>query len=62
MTSIFAQIISVALILIFDSGVDLNYSYAWILGSISIMSLLEAYTTQIDNLLLPLYLLILLMA
>uniref|UniRef100_A0A8C4PJN0 dolichol kinase n=1 Tax=Equus asinus asinus TaxID=83772 RepID=A0A8C4PJN0_EQUAS len=62
MTSIFAQIISVALILIFDSGVDLNYSYAWILGSISIVSLLEAYTTQIDNLLLPLYLLILLMA
>ncbi|XP_045324519.1 dolichol kinase [Leopardus geoffroyi] len=61
-TSIFAQIISVALILIFDSGVDLNYSYAWILGSISIVSLLEAYTTQIDNLLLPLYLLILLMA
>ncbi|XP_060010114.1 dolichol kinase [Lagenorhynchus albirostris] len=62
MTSIFAQIISVALILIFDSGVDLNYSYAWILGSISTVSLLEAYTTQIDNLLLPLYLLILLMA
>ncbi|KFO31913.1 dolichol kinase [Fukomys damarensis] len=62
MTSIFAQIISVALILIFDSGVDLNYSYAWLLGSISTVSLLEAYTTQIDNLLLPLYLLILLMA
>lgn len=62
MTSIFAQIISVALILIFDSGVDLNYGYAWILGSISTVSLLEAYTTQIDNLLLPLYLLILLMA
>ncbi|KAG3288134.1 dolichol kinase [Ictidomys tridecemlineatus] len=62
MTSIFAQIISVALILIFDSGVDLNYSYVWILGSISMVSLLEAYTTQIDNLLLPLYLLILLMA
>lgn len=62
MTSIFAQIISVALILIFDSGVDLNDSYAWILGSISMVSLLEAYTTQIDNLLLPLYLLILLMA
>ncbi|XP_049629998.1 dolichol kinase [Suncus etruscus] len=61
MTSIFAQIISVALILIFDSGVDLNYSYAWILGSISTVSLLEAYTTQIDNLILPLYLLILLM-
>ncbi|KAM4876340.1 dolichol kinase [Thomomys bottae] len=61
-TSIFAQIISVALILIFDTGVDLNYSYAWILGSISTVSLLEAYTTQIDNLLLPLYLLILLMA
>ncbi|KAM5330882.1 dolichol kinase [Glossophaga mutica] len=62
MTSIFAQIISVALILIFDSEVDLNHSYAWILGSITVVSLLEAYTTQIDNLLLPLYLLILLMA
>lgn len=62
MTSIFAQIISVVLILIFDTGVDLNYSYAWILGSISAVSLLEACTTQIDNLLLPLYLLILLMA
>lgn len=62
MTSIFAQIISVALILIFDSGVDLNNSYAWILGSVSMVSLLEAYTMQIDNLLLPLYLLILLMA
>lgn len=62
MTSIFAQIISVVLILIFDTGVDLNYSYAWILGSVSAVSLLEAYTTQIDNLLLPLYLLILLMA
>ncbi|XP_074067091.1 dolichol kinase [Macrotis lagotis] len=61
MTSIFAQIISVALILIFDSRVDLNSSYAWILGSISIVSLLEAYTTQIDNLILPLYLQILLM-
>lgn len=62
MTSIFAQVISVALILIFDSEVDINHSYAWILGSISTVSLLEAYTTQIDNLLLPLYLLILLMA
>ncbi|XP_001368167.3 dolichol kinase [Monodelphis domestica] len=62
MSSIFAQIISVALILIFDSKVDLNSSYAWILGSITIISLLEAYTTQIDNLMLPLYLQILLMA
>lgn len=62
MTSIFAQVISVALIVIFDSEVDINHSYAWILGSISTVSLLEAYTTQIDNLLLPLYLLILLMA
>uniref|UniRef100_A0A8D0H3D4 dolichol kinase n=1 Tax=Sphenodon punctatus TaxID=8508 RepID=A0A8D0H3D4_SPHPU len=62
MTAIFAQIIAVALILIFDSSVDLNASYAWILGSISLVSLLEAYTTQIDNLLLPLYLQILLMA
>uniref|UniRef100_A0ACB8F0H9 Uncharacterized protein n=1 Tax=Sphaerodactylus townsendi TaxID=933632 RepID=A0ACB8F0H9_9SAUR len=62
MTAIFAQIITVALILIFDSLVDLNASYSWILVSISLVSLLEAYTTQVDNLLLPLYLQILLMA
>ncbi|ELK33440.1 Dolichol kinase [Myotis davidii] len=62
MTSIFAQIISLALILTFDHEVDINHSYAWIWGSLSTVSLLEAYTTQIDNLLLPLYLLILLMA
>lgn len=62
MTSIFAQIIAVAVILIFDSAVDLNASYSWILVSVSLVSLLEAYTTQVDNLLLPLYLQILLMA
>ncbi|XP_032993717.1 dolichol kinase isoform X1 [Lacerta agilis] len=61
MMSIFAQIIAVAIILIFDSSVDLNASYSWILASISLVSLLEAYTTQVDNLLLPLYLQILLM-
>nr|XP_060613507.1 dolichol kinase [Anolis sagrei ordinatus]XP_060613508.1 dolichol kinase [Anolis sagrei ordinatus] len=62
MTSIFAQVIAVAIILIFDPAVDLNASYAWILVSISLVSLLEAYTSQVDNLLLPLYLQILLMA
>ncbi|XP_032563857.1 dolichol kinase [Chiroxiphia lanceolata] len=62
MTAIFAQIIAVALILIFDSSVNLNSSYAWILASVSLVSLLEAYTTQIDNLLLPLYLQIMFMA
>ncbi|XP_061460512.1 dolichol kinase [Rhineura floridana] len=62
MTAIFAQIIAVAVILIFDSAVDLNASYSWILASISLVSLLEAYTSQVDNLLLPLYLQILLMA
>ncbi|NXR12702.1 DOLK kinase, partial [Semnornis frantzii] len=62
MTAIFAQVIAVALILIFDSSVNLNSSYAWILASISLVSLLEAYTTQIDNLLLPLYLQIMFMA
>ncbi|XP_053138564.1 dolichol kinase [Hemicordylus capensis] len=62
MTAIFAQIIAVAVILIFDSAVDLNASYSWILFSISLVSLLEAYTTQVDNLILPLYLQILLMA
>lgn len=61
MTAIFAQIIAVALILIFDSSVNLNSSYAWILVSVSLVSLLEAYTTQIDNLLLPLYLQIMFM-
>uniref|UniRef100_A0A8D2IL03 dolichol kinase n=2 Tax=Varanus komodoensis TaxID=61221 RepID=A0A8D2IL03_VARKO len=61
MTSIFAQIITVAVILIFDSTVDLNASYSWILACISLVSLLEAYTSQVDNLLLPLYLQILLM-
>ncbi|XP_010283955.1 PREDICTED: dolichol kinase [Phaethon lepturus] len=62
MTAIFAQIIAVALILIFDSSVNLNSGYAWILASVSLVSLLEAYTTQIDNLLLPLYLQIMFMA
>ncbi|XP_054030339.1 dolichol kinase [Dryobates pubescens] len=62
MTAIFAQLIAVALILIFDSSVNLNSSYAWILAAVSLVSLLEAYTTQIDNLLLPLYLQVLLMA
>ncbi|KAL8174770.1 UNVERIFIED_CONTAM: hypothetical protein K2H54_053505 [Gekko kuhli] len=62
MTAIFAQIITVAVILIFDSTVDLNASYSWILVSISLVSLLEAYTTQVDNLILPLYLQILLLA
>uniref|UniRef100_A0A6J0TQP9 dolichol kinase n=1 Tax=Pogona vitticeps TaxID=103695 RepID=A0A6J0TQP9_9SAUR len=61
MMAIFAQIIAVALILIFDTAVDLNASYAWILASISLVSLLEAYTTQVDNVILPLYLQILLM-
>ncbi|KAG7477292.1 hypothetical protein MATL_G00092480 [Megalops atlanticus] len=60
-TSIFAQIIAVALFLIFDGAINLNASYAWVVGSIALVSLLEAYTSQIDNLLLPLYLFILLM-
>ncbi|XP_038637472.1 dolichol kinase [Scyliorhinus canicula] len=60
-TSIFAQIIAVALILIFDKTVSLNGSYTWIVGSIVIVSLLETYTNQIDNLLLPLYLFLMLM-
>ncbi|XP_015222482.1 dolichol kinase [Lepisosteus oculatus] len=60
-TSIFAQIIAIALFLIFDEAINLNTSYAWIVGSVTLVSLLEAYTAQIDNLLLPLYLFILLM-
>lgn len=62
MMSIFGQVIAVSLILIFDSGVTLNAHYAWIVGSITLVSLLEAFTLQIDNLFLPLYLQILLMA
>uniref|UniRef100_UPI00398EC8C0 dolichol kinase n=1 Tax=Pristiophorus japonicus TaxID=55135 RepID=UPI00398EC8C0 len=60
-TSVFAQIIAVALILIFDKTVSLSGSYIWIMGSIVIVSLLEAYTDQIDNLFLPLYLFLMLM-
>ncbi|XP_043914722.1 dolichol kinase [Protopterus annectens] len=55
-TSVFAQIICVAVILIFDHNVVLNAGYGWILGSITLVSLLEAYTDQIDNFILPLYL------
>lgn len=60
-TSVFAQIIAVAIFLIFDEAVNLNASYAWVLGSMALVSMLEAYTAQIDNLLLPLYLFILLL-
>ncbi|KAI4816736.1 hypothetical protein KUCAC02_009049 [Chaenocephalus aceratus] len=59
-TSIFAQIIAVAMFLIFDGSINLNSTYSWIVGSISLVAMLEAYTSQIDNLLLPLYLFILL--
>ncbi|XP_054614207.1 dolichol kinase [Dunckerocampus dactyliophorus] len=60
-TSVFAQIIAVAIFLIFDGSINLNSTYSWIVGSITLVAMLEAYTSQIDNLLLPLYLLILLM-
>ncbi|XP_028664906.1 dolichol kinase [Erpetoichthys calabaricus] len=60
-TSVFAQIIAVALLLIFDGTINLNASYSWIVSSITLVSLLEAFTSQIDNLILPLYLFILLM-
>uniref|UniRef100_A0A8C5R375 dolichol kinase n=1 Tax=Leptobrachium leishanense TaxID=445787 RepID=A0A8C5R375_9ANUR len=59
--SVFAQIIAVALILICDGGVNINSGYAWLIWSIAVVSLLEAFTTQIDNLILPLYLHIMLM-
>ncbi|XP_062333440.1 dolichol kinase [Osmerus eperlanus] len=60
-TSVFAQIIAVAMFLIFDGTINLNSSYSWIVGSITLVAMLEAYTSQIDNLLLPLYLFILLL-
>ncbi|XP_077594198.1 dolichol kinase [Stigmatopora nigra] len=60
-TSVLAQIAGVAVLLIFDGGVDLNGAYLWIAGSVTLVAVLEAYTAQIDNLLLPLYLLILFM-
>uniref|UniRef100_A0A3Q0S5J8 dolichol kinase n=3 Tax=Heroini TaxID=318529 RepID=A0A3Q0S5J8_AMPCI len=60
-TSVFAQIIAVAMFLIFDSSINLNSTYSWIVGSITLVAMLEAYTSQIDNLLLPLYLFILLL-
>ncbi|XP_062409992.1 dolichol kinase [Sardina pilchardus] len=60
-TSVFAQVIAVAIFLLADGSLNLNASYSWVVGSISIVAMLEAYTSQIDNLLLPLYLHILLM-
>lgn len=60
-TSVFAQVIAVALFLIADSSINLNASYSWVVGSVSMVAMLEAYTTQIDNLLLPLYLYVLLL-
>lgn len=60
-TSVFAQVIAVAVFLIFDGTINLNSSYSWIVGSITLVAMLEAYTSQIDNLLLPLYLFILLL-
>ncbi|XP_068191388.1 dolichol kinase [Antennarius striatus] len=60
-TSVFAQIIAVAMVLIFDGSINLNSTYSWLVGAISLVALLEAYTSQVDNLLLPLYLFILLL-
>ncbi|XP_073680367.1 dolichol kinase [Garra rufa] len=60
-TSVFAQIIAVVVFLIADSSINLNASYSWVVGSITMVAMLEAYTSQIDNLLLPLYLYILLL-
>lgn len=60
-TSVFAQIIAVAVVLIFDGSINLNSTYSWIVGSVTLVAMLEAYTSQIDNLLLPLYLFILLL-
>lgn len=60
-TSVFAQVIAVAIFLLADSSLNLNTTYSWVVGSISMVAMLEAYTSQIDNLLLPLYLHILLL-
>ncbi|XP_076842486.1 dolichol kinase [Brachyhypopomus gauderio] len=60
-TSVFAQVIAVAIFLIADGSINLNSSYSWVVGSIAMVAMLEAYTSQIDNLLLPLYLYVLLL-
>ncbi|XP_057675089.1 dolichol kinase [Corythoichthys intestinalis] len=60
-TSVLAQVAAVALLLIFDAEVDLDGAFSWVLASVTLVAVLEAYTAQIDNLLLPLYLLVLLM-
>ncbi|KAL2100185.1 hypothetical protein ACEWY4_004579 [Coilia grayii] len=60
-TSVFAQVIAVAIFLLADGSLNLNTSYSWVVGSIAMVAMLEAYTSQIDNLLLPLYLHILLL-
>ncbi|KAI4905001.1 hypothetical protein NFI96_002147 [Prochilodus magdalenae] len=54
-TSVFAQVIAVVIFLIADGSINLNASYSWVVGSIAMVAMLEAYTSQIDNLLLPLY-------
>ena len=40
-TSVFAQIIAVAVFLIFDGAINLNSSYSWIVGSITLVAMLE---------------------
>ncbi|XP_072518030.1 dolichol kinase [Salminus brasiliensis] len=60
-TSVFAQVIAVAIFLIADGSINLNASYSWVVGSIAMVAMLEAYTLQIDNLLLPMYLYVLLL-
>ncbi|XP_051961443.1 dolichol kinase-like [Xyrauchen texanus] len=60
-SSVFAQIIAVVIFLIADSSINLNASYSWVVGSITMVAMLEAFTSQIDNLLLPMYLYILLL-
>ncbi|XP_077353248.1 dolichol kinase [Festucalex cinctus] len=58
--SVLAQVAGVAALLAADAGVDLDGAHARVLGSVALVAALEAYTSQIDNLLLPLYLLIML--
>ncbi|XP_032828983.1 dolichol kinase [Petromyzon marinus] len=53
--SVFAQVMVLALVAVADGAVRLGSEYAAVLVCVTLAALLEAFTAQIDNLLLPLY-------